>query len=815
MNMKHPELLAQMTLEEKAALCSGKDYWHLNGCDRLALKSIMVSDGPHGLRKHNDKKDKTDLMGSVEAVCFPTASATACSWDEDLLYAMGQALGDEARAEGISVLLGPGVNIKRSPLCGRNFEYFSEDPFLAGKMAAAFIRGVQSKGIGTSIKHFAANSQETRRMTIDSVADERTLREIYLPAFEIAVREAQPWTVMNAYNRLNGTYCAENAWLLNEVLRKDWGFDGVVETDWGAENEIDKGIAAGQNLEMPGSNGLGAKKLIDAVRAGTLDEAALDARVDEIIDLIIRSMDTIGSYEYDKAEHHEIARTIAEGSMVLLKNEGGLLPLGKDKTVGVIGEMAKKPRYQGAGSSQINTHTIDCAYDALLGAGLGLVYAPGYDIAKDGTDLSLLQEAVSVAKNVDIALLFIGLTDEYESEGFDRDHMRIPQSHADLVRAVSAANPNTVVVLSGGAPVEMPWADSVPAILNAYLGGEAGGTAAARLLLGEVNPSGKLAETYPLRLQDNPSYYNFPGSRRSVEFRESVYVGYRYYDTKKLDVRFPFGYGLSYTTFAYSGLKFSKKSVRDTDTLTVSFKVKNTGSVAGAEVAQLYVHDPVSTIFRPEQELKGFRKVFLEPGEEKEISIALTKRAFAFYNVNLGDWQVETGDFEIAVGASSRDIRLKGKVKVTSTTDAEIPDYRETAPCYYTADVQTVSDDEFEAVLGREIPYKTPEQTRITINSALEDATGTKAGKTINNMMTALFKKLSKGNLAQERMMTAMALQIPIRCFISMSMGVFTEDMAEGLCRILNGEGTLKGLGEILGGLSAGLQNIGMLMSSI
>ncbi len=815
--MKHPELIAQLSLEEKAALCSGKDYWHLNGVDRLNLPSIMVSDGPHGLRKHNDKKDKTDVMGSVPAVAFPTASLTACSWDEDLLARMGETLGEECLAEKISVLLGPGANMKRSPVCGRNFEYFSEDPYLAGKLAAAFIRGVQSKGVGTSLKHFAANNQETRRMTIDTIADERTLREIYLTGFEIAVKEGKPWTVMNAYNKLNGDYCAENDWLLNGVLRREWGFDGVVETDWGAENEIDRGIAAGQSLEMPGSNGLGAKKLVEAVKNGTLPEEALDARADDVIDLLMKGAENLTDCEYDKAAHHEIAREIAENAMVLLKNEDGILPLKKDATVCVIGEMAKNPRYQGAGSSQINAKNIDNACDALLAAGANIVYCRGYDKRRDVTDLRLLKEAVENARLCDVAVVFIGLTEEYESEGFDRDSLSIPHSHVDLVNAVSAANKNTVVVLSGGAPVEMPWEPKVKGILNAYLGGEASGSAAANLLLGKANPSGKLAETYPLKFRDNPSYFWFPGERTHVEYRESVYIGYRYYDKAGLEVKYPFGYGLSYTTFEYSGLKVSAKKIKDTDTLEVKFKIKNTGTVSGAEIAQLYVKDDESTVFRPEKELKGFKKVFLQPGEETTVSLTLDKRAFAYYNVNIHDWHVETGKFEILIGASSRDIRLQAAVTVTSTAgDVAIPDLREAAPVYYTGNVAEVTDEAFEALLGKPLPYADEGgQPRITVNSSLEEADGTPAGKKINGMLVAMFRAMSKGNPAQEKMMTAMALQIPIRCFISMSMGVFTEDMAAGLCRILNGEGTMKGIAEILGGIGEAVKGIGPLMSSI
>ncbi|MCH5198113.1 MAG: glycoside hydrolase family 3 C-terminal domain-containing protein [Oscillospiraceae bacterium] len=815
--MRYPEIIKKLSLEEKAALCSGKDYWHVNGIESEDLPSIMVSDGPHGLRKHNDKKEKTDVMGSVPAVAFPTASLTACSWDEDLLYKMGETLGEECLAEQISVLLGPGMNIKRSPVCGRNFEYFSEDPYLAGKIAAAFIKGVQSKGVGTSLKHFAANNQETRRMTIDTVADERTLREIYLAGFETAVKEAKPWTVMNAYNKLNGTYCAENDWLLNGVLRKEWGFDGVVVTDWGAENEIDRGIAAGQSLEMPGSNGLGAKKLINAVQDGTLSESDLDEQVDNIIDLLIKAKASLTECEYDKAAHHEIAREIAENSMVLLKNEDNILPLSKNQNICLIGELAKSPRYQGAGSSQINAKNIESAFDALMKNGENFVYCRGYDKMKDVTDLSLLKEAVECAKGTDVAVVFIGLTDEYESEGFDRDSLKIPQSHIDIVNAVAAANKNTVVVLSGGAPVEITWDKKVKGILNAYLGGEASGAAVANILYGKVNPSGKLAETYPVKFSDNPSYFYFPGTRKSVEYRESIYVGYRYYDKINMPVKYPFGYGLSYTSFEYSGLKLSKKKIKDTDTLKVSFKIKNTGKAAGAEIAQLYVKDTESTVFRPEKELKGFKKVFLEPGEEKEVSIQLDKRAFAYYNVNIHDWHVESGKFEIMIGASSRDIKLSAEIEAESTlNDIEIPDLRQSAPVYYTGEISEVSDEEFEALIAKPIPYTdSDEEIRITLNSSLEEADGTPAGKKINALLVAMFRAISNGNPAQEKMMTSMALQIPIRCFISMSMGVFTEDMAYGLCRILNGEGTMKGISEILGGIGEAVKGIGPLMSSI
>lgn len=814
--MKHKEIIDRLTLEEKAALCSGKDFWHLNGVSRLGLPEIMVSDGPHGLRKHNDKKSKTDIMGSVPAICFPTAVTTASSWDEDLLFEMGEALGEECLAESISVLLGPGLNIKRSPLCGRNFEYFSEDPYLAGKMAAAMVKGIQSKGVGSCIKHFAANNQETRRMTIDTVADERTLREIYLAGFETVVKEAKPWSVMNAYNKLNGYYCAENKWLLNDVLREDWGFDGVVMTDWGAENEMVDGLKAGQNLEMPGSNGLAAAKIVKAVKCGELSEEVLNKQVDQLIELIMKAQEGFVRAEYDKEKHHAIARKVAENSMVLLKNSDNILPLDKTKRIALIGEFAKAPRYQGAGSSQINASYIDNAYDEMLKNGYPFVYAKGYDKTKDVTDLTLLGEAVKMAKSSDIAVVFAGLTDEFESEGFDRMHMDIPKCHVDLINAVAKANPNTVVVLQGGSPVTMPWINGVKAVINGYLGGQASGSAVTNILYGDVNPSGKLAETYPLTLADNPSFFNFPGQKKSVEYRESLYVGYRYYDTAEKEVLFPFGYGLSYTEFEYSDIKLSKKTIKDTDTLKVSFKIKNTGVKDGAETVQLYVKDVKSTAFRPEKELKGFKKVFLKAGEETTVTLELSKRAFAYYNVNIHDWHVESGDFNILVGASSRDIKLEAKVKVNSTAaDVVIPDLSKTAPCYYTGDIMNVSDDDFETLLGKEIPYKNAETDGvITLNSSLEDATSP-IGLKINALLVGMFKAMSKGNAAQERMMTSMALQIPIRCFISMSMGVFTPEMADGLCMILNGSGTLKGIGKIIAGITGAVQNIGTLMNSI
>lgn len=813
--MNHADIISQMTLQEKADFCSGADFWHLRSLERLGIPRIMVTDGPHGLRKQKEKKDKGELMSSYPAVCFPTAVTTACSWDPELIEKMGEALGEECLEEKVSVLLGPGVNMKRSPLCGRNFEYFSEDPFLAGSIGAAFVKGVQSRGVGTSLKHFAANNQEARRMTVSTVADERTLREIYLAAFEKVVKESQPWTVMNAYNRLNGVYCAEDKWLLNDVLRDEWGFEGLVVTDWGANNDKVEGLKAGQDLEMPSSYGMAAAKIVKAVETGALDEAVLNKSVDRILTLIFKADAALRDYRYDKKEHHALARKIASESMVLLKNDNHTLPLKKTDRIALIGEMAKSPRYQGAGSSLINPTQVDNAFDELLDQGIGVIYAPGYDKKTDKPNDVLIGEAAAAAAKADVAVVFIGLTETYEAEGFDRKHMNLPVSHNVLVEEICKVCDNVVVVLSGGSPVSLPWLDKVQAVLNGYLGGQAGGSAVVDLLLGKVNPSGKLAETYPYALSDNPSYENFPGSPVTVEYREGIYIGYRYYDTAKKDVQFPFGYGLSYTSFEYSDMKLSKKKIKDTDKLTVSFTVKNTGDTAGAEIAEVYVKDVESTIFRPEKELKGFCKVFLEPGEAKEVSVELDKRSFAFYDVGLHDWHVESGDFEILVGASSRDIRLTETVAVTSTTDAPVPDYRETAPAYYTADVQNVPDSQFEAILGHAIPEsRRDESLPLNVNNTLEDAQSGKRGAFIGKIINKAMGMMSDDD-ANKGMMEAMALQIPIRCMISMSMGVFSEKMAGGLLDILNGKSIPKGIGKILSGLGNALKNMKNLFNSI
>ncbi|MGN0399964.1 MAG: glycoside hydrolase family 3 C-terminal domain-containing protein [Blautia sp.] len=660
-------IISQMTLEEKAGMCSGEDFWHLKSVERLGIPAVMVSDGPHGLRKQDQEADHLGQNESIKAVCFPTACATACSFDRDLLQTLGETLGEECQAQDVSVILGPAVNIKRSPLCGRNFEYFSEDPYLASEMAAAHIKGVQSKNIGTSIKHFAANNQEHRRMSCSSQIDERTFREIYLGAFETAIKEGKPDTVMCSYNQINGEFASENHKLLTEILRDEWGFEGYVMSDWGAVNERVKGLAAGLDLEMPGSGGYTDKEIVEAVKNGTLDEQVLDTAVERILNIIFKYTDNRQPGKFDLEADHKLAVRIAEESMVLLKNDG-ILPLRTEgQKIAFIGKFAEKPRFQGGGSSHINSFKVESALEAVKEY-TEVTYAQGYDVKEDKIEESMLKEAVETAKTADVAVIFAGLPDAFESEGYDREHMAMPDCQNVLIEEILKVQPNVVVVLHNGSPVEMPWADKVKGILEAYLCGQGAGAAEAAILFGKVNPSGKLAETIPYKLSDNPSYLNFPGNGKTVEYKEGVFVGYRYYDTKEMPVRYPFGYGLSYTTFAYSNLQLSAKEIKDTDKLTVSLKVKNTGAVAGKEVVELYVADHTGAIFRPVKELKNFVKVELQPGEEKTVSMELNKRSFAWYNEEIHDWYAASGTYEILVGSSSRDIRLKENVTVLSTT---------------------------------------------------------------------------------------------------------------------------------------------------
>ena len=656
-----------MTLEEKAGMCSGLDFWHLKEVEHLGIPKVMVSDGPHGLRKQDEKGDHLGINDSIKAVCFPPAVLSACSFDRGLMEEMGKAIGREAQANDVSVVLGPAVNIKRSPLCGRNFEYYSEDPYLAGEIAAAFVKGVQSQHVGTSIKHFAANNQEYRRMSSSSEVDERTLREIYFPAFETAVKKAQPYTFMCSYNQINGTFASENKWLLTDVLRGEWGFKGYVMSDWGAVNDRVKGLEAGLELEMPASGGDNDAMIVKAVKDGALEEKILDQAVERILRIIFEYADHRKPQEFTMEKDHEEAQHIAEESMVLLKNENHILPLKTSEKAAFIGGFARNPRFQGGGSSHINCFKTTNVLDSVP-CDAQVVYAEGFPADRDFYDKALADEAVKAAAEADKAVIFAGLPESFESEGYDRSHMRLPECQNRLITEILKVQPNTVIVLhnGNGSPVEMPWLGEIKGLLETYLGGQAGGAAAANILYGKINPSGKLAETMPLKLSDNPSYLNFGGGEK-VEYREGIFVGYRYYDTKEMDVAFPFGYGLSYTTFAYSNLKLSMENPTEKDTVMVSADVTNTGKSAGKEVVQLYIRDLTGSAIRPEKELKGFEKVFLEPGETKTVTMELNKRSFAWYNTELHDWFAASGDYEILVGASSRDIRLTETLHLNSS----------------------------------------------------------------------------------------------------------------------------------------------------
>lgn len=661
------QMISEMTLDEKAALCSGDDYWHTKAMERLGIPRIKVSDGPNGLRI--PKIDSKDLgFEAKEAISFPAACLSACSFDEELLYEMGVRLGAQCRQEGVDILLGPSANMKRSPLCGRNFEYFSEDPYHGTKMAAAYVRGLQSQGAGACVKHFAANNQEYRRQTVSAEMDERALREIYLAAFEGIVKDAKPDTLMCSYNRINGDYVSEQHDILTDILRNEWGFDGFVMSDWSAVNDRVKAIAAGLDLAMPGEGPYQDQQIVEAVKNGTLDEAVVDQAVERILRILCKYQGRTEVPAYDMDADHAFARKVAEESMVLLKNEDNLLPLPKNgKKIAFIGAFAETPRFQGGGSASVAAHKVDNVLSAVAEQ-CDVTYSKGYLLEEDRIDIDLMSAAVKAASEADVAVIFAGLPDSFESEGYDRPHMRMPTNQNALIAQVAAVQENIVVVLHNGSPVEMPWADDAKAILESYLGGEAVGQAQIRILFGDVNPSGKLAESFPIKLSDNPSYLHFPGDGETVEYAEGVFIGYRYYDTKEMAVRFPFGHGLSYTSFTYSDLQFSSKSILDTDTVTVRCKVKNTGSIPGKEVVQLYVSDLTKSADRPVKELKDFCKVELAPGEEKTVEFALSKRSFAWFSPKIHGWYAASGEYHILIGASSCDIRLEDTIHVESTT---------------------------------------------------------------------------------------------------------------------------------------------------
>lgn len=793
------QLVKQMTPEEKAGLCSGKDSWHLKGIERLGLKSIMVADGPHGLRKQAEESDHLGLNVSIPATSFPTASTTACSFDRQLLRTMGEALGEKCTSEQVAVLLGPGINIKRSPLCGRNFEYFSEDPYLSGEMGAAIIEGIQSKNVGASLKHFAANNQEAYRMVIDSVVDERALHEIYLTGFETAVKQAKPWTVMCSYNKINGTFGSDHKYLLTDILRDKWGYEGLVVSDWGAMNDRVEGVKAGMDLEMPGPNPTGDKAILAALKDGTLSEEDLNLCAERITELILRGQEAKPAPKNTDTEHHKLAGEIAKHCAVLLKNEENILPLSSTCKIAIIGEMAKKPRYQGAGSSKINPAFLDNAYDEFKKLGASITYVPGYSLQEDGIDPVKLAEAEELAKSCDVSIVFAGLPDEYESEGFDRTTLSMPESHNKLIEAVARANPNTVVVLQSGAPVTMPWKEQVKGILLMYLAGQSGGMACAELLLGKANPSGKLAETFPKSLKDTPCADHFPGEPKAVQYRESIYVGYRYYDTVGVPVEYPFGYGLSYTTFEYSQLAIEATGPCDYD---VRVTVKNTGTAPGAEIVQLYIHCNRSAIFRAHKELKGFEKVYLEPGETKILSLKLKERSFAYYNTKLHDWCIEGGTYQVLIGASSEDIRLMqeltlegdGKEELLKECYQELTQYKNpTAPLQ-------ISDTQFEKLLGRKPPLGYhPKGEPFTLNSTIEDIKGTFIGKLILKMSKFAIKKVLGDNLDPTtlHMAEVAVMESPIRSMRMLTGGTLSDNKLEGIVAMANGK-VIKGIGNLI-----------------
>lgn len=787
------DILASLSLEEKASLCSGMTNWLTQEIKRADIPAVWVSDGPSGLRKELVRENGTNVMGVSEpSVCFPGAATLACSWDPKLAEEVGRAIGREAKALKVCTVLGPGVNIKRSPLCGRNFEYYSEDPYLSGRMGAGWVHGVQEENVGTSLKHFLANNEEHIRMTISSVVDERALREIYMPAFEYIVKKEQPTTVMCSYNRLNGTYLSENKRMLTDVLRGEWGFRGIVMSDWGAVNKRVDGVKAGLDLEMPGNKGINDRHIAEAVKSGKLSEEDLDKVALRMIKFAFENAEKVqDGYKADLEENHKVARKAAANSAVLLKNEGGALPLKRNQKIAVIGQLAKKARYQGAGSSHINATKIVSFLDALDGANQPYEYADGYTLKGDGYKSSLIKKAVKAAQGKDAVAVFVGLTDAFESEGYDRSHLEMPKSHNILLTELCKVNKNVIAVLSAGAPIVLgDWEKNVNAILNLYIGGQATGEAAYDVLYGAVNPSGKLAETFPLKNEDNIVSKYFPMGPRACEYRESVYVGYRYFDKVNKAVRYPFGYGLSYTQFEYSNLRLSATDIREDEDLHVTLTVKNVGDTAGADVVQLYVRDVDSTVFRPQKELKGFKKVFLQPDEERNVTITLGSRAYAYYNVLIKDWHVESGEFEILVGASSRDIRLKASVNVVSANpDAPIPDYRNTAPYYYSLNgsEKEIPAADFEALLGEKLPdnseYKKGELTEC--NSVSQCAVSP-CGRFIYRIAMLGAKIISK-SAENPEMITESVRDIPLRAATAMTGGLVPEMSLRGLVDMVNG----------------------------
>ena len=795
-------LAGRLTLDEKICLIKGVGCWRTYPLDRLGLPDIMVADGPHGLRKQEGAGGAQGLGESATAVCFPTAAGTAASFSRALLREIGETLGGECRAAQLSVLLGPAVNIKRSPLCGRNFEYLSEDPYLAAELAVSYTKGVQGKGVGVSIKHFAANNQEKRRLTNQSVVDERALREIYFPAFEQTVKRADPWTVMVAYNRLfDGIYCCENKRLLTDILREEWGFDGVAVSDWGAVSDRAKSVTAGLDLEMPDSADFHKQPLLDALNSGELSMAALDEACARVIDLVLRAAEAAQADDMppppaDLELDHILARQYARETMVLLKNDG-VLPLKKQAKAAFIGGFAKQPRYQGGGSSHVNAYKVTSAYEAAVDLGFPVEYAEGFGVRDYEYDPVKTKQAVALAAHCDVAVVFAGLPEALDSESQDRKHLDLPPCQNALIQAIVQVQPNLVVVLQNGAPVRMPWVGDVAAVLESYLAGEAVGEAQIDLLYGDYSPCAKLAETFPLRVQDTPCYGNFPGGTATVEYRESIYVGYRYYDKAGKDVLFPFGHGLTYTQFEYSNLRLSRKNFTPGETLEATVTVRNTGSVDAAEVVQFYVEAPEGDAFRPKRELKGFDKVFLKAGEKRRVSCTFDARSFSYWHTGLNDWYCAPGAYDIAAAASSRDIRLRTSVYVHGE-EAASPYEGLALPSYESAQVHTVSDAEFEALLGYPLPqadYAVPR--RLDLDATLDDARQSPFGRLIHKLVHWAMPAMAKvmgDSFGDAAVQIESAFEMPIRTIAEWSGGFLDRPMAEALISIFNRENYLQSI---------------------
>jgi beta-glucosidase len=792
--MKYKELIDKMTLEEKASLMSGKDFWQTQDIERLGINSMFLADGPHGIRKQAVSADQIGLNEGIPATCFPTAATVANSWNVELAQRVGQYLGEEAVTQKVNVLLGPGVNMKRNPLCGRNFEYFSEDPYLAGKMAAGFVRGIQSEGISACVKHFCANNQEERRMVIDTIVDERTLREIYLTAFEIAVKEGRTKALMSSGNKVNGIYTNENLHLMQDILRGEWNYKGCVITDWGGSNDRVEGLNAGNELEMPTTSGETDEEIIQAVKSGKIKEEVLDQCVDRLLHLIFTTEEVYKRppVEFDVEIHHRVSQKVAEEAIVLLKNEGNILPLKFGKKVAVIGDFAKEARYQGTGSSIVNPtildHTLDCFEESGI---VSIGFEQGFE-RYGKKDEKKIENACALAEKADVVLLYIGLDEVTEAQGLDRQSMAIPQNQIDLLNALHKVNPNIVAILSCGSAVEMPWINKVKGLLHGYLGGQAGARSILRILSGDVNPSGKLAETYPLNYEDTPSFYNFPGKEVTVEYREGIYIGYRYFDTANVEVRFPFGYGLSYTTFDYSDIQVNNDGV--------TFNITNSGRVAGMEIAQLYVGCKSHAIFRPKKELKGFAKVFINAGQTKRVTIPFDDKTFRYFNVKTNKWEVEGAEYEIMIGASSADIRLVDAITVEGT-GAPLPYDKIGLPSYYSGKANNVSREEFENLIGRKVPVSTWDRTKpLSYNDTIAQcqyAKGLLARLVFNLIVFAywLLRKIGKRSVANIIMMSI--YHMPFRGIARTTGGAVNTPMLDGILMMVNGH-FFKGLKHFL-----------------